>query len=53
MIELLAKLIRVGATISEVAMPLDGSQRIGKSKMKILRTIGGYLRVFQISRKWN
>jgi len=53
MIELLAKLIRVGATISEVAMPLDGSQRIGKSKMKVLRTIGGYLRVFQISRKWN
>ena len=53
MIELLAKLIRAEATISEVAMPLDGSQRIGKSKMKILRTIGGYLRVFRISRKWN
>lgn len=52
MVELLAKLIRVQATISEVAMPLDGSQRLGKSKMKLMRTIRGYLRVFWLSRKW-
>lgn len=52
MVELLAKLIRLRATISEVAMPLDGSQRLGKSKMRILRTIRGYLRVFYLSRNW-
>ena len=53
MVELLAKLIRVRATISEVAMPLDGSQRLGKSKMRIMRTVRGYLRVFWLSRKWS
>lgn len=52
MVELLAKLIQVGATISEVAMPLDGSQRVGRSKMKIMRTIRGYLRLFWVGRKW-
>jgi UDP-N-acetylglucosamine 2-epimerase len=41
MVELLAKLIEAGATISEVAMPLDGSQRLGKSKMRLRRTIRG------------
>ena len=52
MVELLAKLIKVKATISEVAMPLDGSRREGESKMKVVRTIGGYLRLFQKRRKW-
>ncbi len=52
MVELLAKLIQAGATISEVAMPLDGSQRLGQSKMKVMRTIGGYLRLFRQGRKW-
>lgn len=52
MVELLAKLIEAGATISEVAMPLDGSQRLGKSKMRLLRTIHGYLRLFLVGRKW-
>jgi len=52
MVELLAKLIEVDATISEVAMPLDGGQRLGKSKMRLLRTIRGYLRVFLVGRKW-
>jgi len=52
MVELLAKLIKVEATISEVAMPLDGSQREGKSKMKVLRTIQGYLRLFRMRKKW-
>lgn len=52
MVELLAKLIRVQATISEVAMPLDSSQRLGKSKMRILRTIRGYLKLFRLSRNW-
>jgi dolichol-phosphate mannosyltransferase len=52
MVELLAKLIKVEATISEVAMALDGSRREGESKMKVLRTIGGYLRLFQKRKKW-
>ena len=52
MVELLAKLIQVQATISEVAMPLDGSLRLGNSKMRILRTIHGYLRLFWVGRKW-
>jgi len=52
MVELLAKLIRVEATISEVAMPLDGSQRLGKSKMRILRTICGYFRLFTLAGSW-
>jgi len=52
MVELLAKLIQAGATISEVAMPLDGSQRLGKSKMKVMRTVRGYLRVLLVGRKW-
>lgn len=52
MVELLAKLIQSGATISEVAMPLDGSQRLGKSKMRVMRTILGYLRLFYVGRSW-
>jgi dolichol-phosphate mannosyltransferase len=52
MVELLAKLIQVGATISEVAMSLDGSQRLGRSKMSVTRTIVGYLRLFRHRRKW-
>jgi len=52
MVELLAKLIEADATISEVAMPLDGSQRLGKSKMKVMRTVRGYLRVLLVGRKW-
>ncbi len=53
MVELLAKLIKVNATISEVAMPLDGAQRLGKSKMKVFRTIRGYFKVFWICRRWD
>ena len=52
MVELLAKLIKVEATISEVAMALDGSQREGKSKMKVFLTITGYLRLFRKRKKW-
>jgi len=53
MVELLSKLIKVKATISEVAMALDGSQRLGKSKMRILRTVRGYNRLFWIMKRWN
>jgi hypothetical protein len=33
-------------------MRLDGGQRLGKSKMRLLRTIRGYLRVLLVGRKW-
>ncbi|HMX31627.1 MAG TPA: glycosyltransferase family 2 protein [Leptospiraceae bacterium] len=52
MIEMLKKLILVNASMSEVAMKLDTSLRAGKSKMKIMRTIRGYFKLFMISRKW-
>ena len=45
MVELLARLIRQGAKVSEVPMILVGSKRKGNSKMRILPTILGYFRV--------
>lgn len=45
-VELLVKLLRLpNIKISEVPMVLDGSKRKGKSKMKILKTIQGFLKV--------
>jgi dolichol-phosphate mannosyltransferase len=52
MIEMLKKLILVNATMSEVSMKLDTALRAGKSKMKVMRTIRGYFKLFMISRKW-
>ena len=43
--ELLAKLARLGARIEEVPVDLDGSRRIGESKMRVLPTVAGYWRV--------
>lgn len=45
MVELLARLVRQGAKVSEVPMILVGSNRKGNSKMKVLPTILGYFRV--------
>lgn len=46
MVELLIKFSRNGKfKISEVPMILDGSRRVGKSKMRILRTMRGFLKV--------
>lgn len=46
MVELLIKFSRAQEIkIAEVPMVLDGSKRAGKSKMRILRTIRGFLRV--------
>lgn len=45
MVELLARLVRQGAKVSEVPMILVGSKRKGNSKMRILPTILGYFRV--------
>lgn len=44
-VELLVKLVRAGARLGEVPMVLDSNERIGKSRMKVLRTIRGYLRL--------
>jgi len=45
-VEILLKSARFGARITEVPMSLDGTQRKGPSKMKTLRTIHGYFRLF-------
>lgn len=52
MIELTMKLIHRGAQLSEVPMVLDTSRRVGRSKMKILRTIGGYLTMMRDRPRW-
>lgn len=43
--ELLAKLDRLGAQIEEVPVNLDGSKRVGESKMRVLPTLIGYWRL--------
>ena len=43
MVEILYRAARLGLRISEVPMVLDGSRRVGKSKMKVFRTSAAYL----------
>ena len=43
--EILAKLTTLGAVVSEVPVDLDGSRRIGASKMQIGPTLAGYGRL--------
>ena len=43
MVEILYRAARLGLRISEVPMVLDGSRRVGKSKMKVGRTSVAYL----------
>jgi dolichol-phosphate mannosyltransferase len=45
-VEMLLKFGMLKARISEVPLRLDGSLRQGNSKMKVLRTIRGYLALF-------
>ena len=45
MVEILYRAARLGLRISEVPMVLDGSRRVGKSKMKVLRTSLAYFRL--------
>jgi dolichol-phosphate mannosyltransferase len=52
MAEMLLKMTALGARVSEVEMLLDSSLRLGKSKMKILRTIRGYLALLRLRSKW-
>ncbi len=52
MVEMLMKLIYLHTPISEVPMTLDTSKRIGKSKMRIGRTIRGYFSLFLDKARW-
>lgn len=52
MVEMVMKMTMLRITISEVAMLLDSSRRKGKSKMKLLRTIRGYLVLWKYKRGW-
>ncbi|MCA8925529.1 MAG: glycosyltransferase [Planctomycetes bacterium] len=51
-VEMLTKLQRTGARVCEVPMHLDATQRIGVSRMKILPTTVGYLRLFARLGPW-
>lgn len=52
MVEMTMKMINLQITISEVPMILDTHARVGKSRMKILRTIRGYLSLWFLKGKW-
>ena len=52
MVEMCLKMIYLGFTISEIAMVLDTSRRIGRSKMKIGRTIRGYIALQGLRGGW-
>lgn len=52
MVEMVMKMMLTGTSISEIAMRLDSSRRKGKSKMKILRTIRGYLALWFRKTEW-
>jgi dolichol-phosphate mannosyltransferase len=48
--ELLAKLSEIGARVEEVPVDLDGSRRVGESKMRVGETLVGYWRLVVRSR---
>ena len=52
MIELLLKMVYLRTRISEVPLTLDTSLRVGRSKMRVMRTILGYVRLLQDARRW-
>lgn len=52
MVEMVMKMTMLRITISEVAMVLDSSRRKGKSKMKLVRTILGYLALWRYKQGW-
>jgi dolichol-phosphate mannosyltransferase len=45
MVEILYRAAQLRLPISEVPMVLDGSRRVGKSKMRVMRTSLAYLRL--------
>ena len=52
MVEMVMKIAILKLPLSEVAMELDSSLRKGKSKMKFLRTIKGYLVLWNYKDGW-
>jgi len=52
MIEMLLKMVFLELAISEVAMRLDTALRVGKSKMRVGRTIAGYLTLWRDKDRW-
>ena len=52
MVEMVMKITMLKLSLSEVAMELDSSLRKGKSKMKFLRTIKGYLVLWNYKDGW-
>lgn len=52
MVEMTMKMVNLQITISEVPMVLDTQARVGKSRMKIAKTIRGYLSLWLLKRKW-
>lgn len=52
MVEMAMKMVFCGLSISEVPMVLDTKARAGKSRMKIGRTIRGYLTLWFQKRAW-
>jgi len=52
MVEMVMKISMLELPLSEVAMELDSSLRKGKSKMKFLRTIKGYLVLWHYKKEW-
>jgi dolichol-phosphate mannosyltransferase len=53
MVELLIKCVTLRLSISEVAMKLDSSARVGKSKMKLAKTVVGYLSLLRDRQRWS
>ena len=52
MVEMIMKIAMLKLPLSEIAMELDSSLRKGKSKMKFLRTIKGYLVLWSYKKEW-
>jgi dolichol-phosphate mannosyltransferase len=52
MVEMVMKMTMLKLPISEVAMQLDSGRRKGKSKMKIMKTIRGYLTLWSRKQSW-
>jgi len=49
--EILAKLVAVGARVEEVTVDLDASRREGESKMRLIPTMAGYMRLVVARRR--
>jgi len=52
MVEMVMKITMLKLSLSEMAMELDSSRRRGKSKMKVLKTIIGYLVLWNYKQGW-